>query len=170
MPTERYRLRLRGGQRWLPYETTQSHIPGGRDKAVDGLWVKILGGADLAPGGWVLTGGAGGDEPGRLLVGSPEPLDRLYVDFGPLPLDPQGGNGGVRIEGAEAERTVLTADGGIGFLLRLDGPRAVHPMWWTADDWYLYRLVLDPPPAVIGVPFTLRRGGSTDLRPSTDVR
>ena len=163
----RYRYVSATARRWLPYETTQSHIPGGRDKAVDGLWVKLVAAADLTPGGaWTLTGGASGREPAQILVGSPEPLERLYLAFGPLPLG-AGTPAEPRIDGAEVERTVLAPDGGIGYLLRLDGPRAVHPMWWTPDDYFLYQLTITPPPGSIGVPFTLSRAASPDLRPST---
>lgn len=144
---------------WLPYETTQSHIPGGRDKVVDGLWVKLLSGVDLASDTtWRLTG----DAPGVLLVGSPAPLERIYLDFAP------GGPSRVLVNGEEPERTVLAGDGGTLFLVALDDTRAEHPMWWTQEDFHLYQVEVEPvgdtPPA--GVPFTLGRGGSIDIRPS----
>lgn len=152
---------------WLPYETTQSHIPGGRDKAVDGLWVKLLSGVDLAAGGegtgdagWRLTG----DGPGVLLVGSGQPLERLYLEFAP------GGPAKVRVGGEEPERTVLAADGGTAFLVAIEETRAVHPMWWTNDDFYLYRVEIEieagEAGAGEGATFGMRRGGSTDIRPS----
>lgn len=149
----RYRHVASPARRWLPYETTQSHVPGGRDKAVGGLWVKLVAGADLtADGRWTLTGG----EPGQVLVGAEEELETLFLDFAP------GAPADLGIGGAEAERTVLRPDGGTGYLLRLDDPRAVHPMWWSGDDWYLYQLEIDP--AAAGVPFTLARGGGTGVR------
>jgi hypothetical protein len=36
--------------------------------------------------------------------------------------------------------SVLRADGWEVFEVALRRPRAVHPMWWTADDFYLYDL------------------------------
>jgi hypothetical protein len=122
--------------------------------------VKLVAGADLAgggvggaAGGWVLTGG----EPGQLLVGAAAPLDTLFLDFGPgVPAE-------LGIEGAVARQTVLGPDGGTGFLLALDDPRAVHPMWWSEDDWYLYGLSIDP--AAAGVPFTITHRGGAGGRP-----
>ena len=95
-------------------------------------------------------------------------MQRLPLDFGPLPLGTRTeSSGGLRLEGAEAERTVLTADGGIGFLLRLDESARRPPhVVDEATTGFLYRLVLDPPPGAIGVPFTLRRAGSAEIRRS----
>ena len=141
-------------QRWLPYETTQSHIPGGQDVSVDGLWIKLLNHAVYRSGetGLRLIGGATGE----LLVGSPRPLDRLFVTCGP--------EAPVKLRAGEREfrPSLLRPDGSITFDLPLDGPRAVHPMWWTKDDYYLYELRLTLPGAP-PVPISLRLEPAQDL-------
>jgi hypothetical protein len=129
--------------RFLPYETTQSHLPGGRDRSVNGLWVKILGGGVAAHGaaGLALTG----EGEGWLLVGSPRPLEGLRVDFGP------GGPSRLEVTGAELTATLFAGRQGVRFFLAPGEPRAVHPMWWSREPWTLYQLGLTPagtaPPA-----------------------
>lgn len=167
----RYRYVSSWAVRWLPYETTQSHVPGGRDKNVNGLWVKLLTGVELAPeggeAGYVLLpeGFAGLPDtlgvdrgPARLLVGSGEPLESLYLEFGP------GAPAELAVGGAELKRTVLSPDGGTGHLLELAGPRAVHPMWWTADDFHLYEITLARPETPAR--FHVEPGVQADIRPS----
>lgn len=145
----RYRYVSETARRLLPYETTLSHIPGGRDRNVDGLWVKTISGADVADGSWRLTGGG----PAELLIGSRDPLESLFLEFAP------GGPAELDLRGAEVAQTALTADGGSTFLLRLSGPRAVHPMWWTTENWHLYDVKLAPAAGQAATPFTLHRGG-----------
>jgi len=62
----------------LPYETTQSHIPGGRDVAQNGLWLKFLS-PEVGPGqgGLLLKGRAG-----SLLAGSAEVLAGVQIPDG----------------------------------------------------------------------------------------
>lgn len=154
----------------LPYETTQSHIPGGRDVAHGGLWLKFLD-AGVGPGeargetaeGWLRMAG----REGTLLVGSPQPLAGLRLEMEVLPARPGGGAGGSardsgrpviseetleaaaerepRVEGAEVVRRAFRPDGGSVLFLRLESPRAVHPMWWTEEPFHLYRLTLRLP-------------------------
>src|SRR4030095_2101837 len=67
-------------QRWLPYETTQSSAPGRELSPGSGLWVKVL-----SPNVWA-SGRSGrmrvaGGSRGELLVGSPQPLEALHVEF-----------------------------------------------------------------------------------------
>jgi hypothetical protein len=143
----RYRHVSAAASRLLPYETTQSHIPGGQDVAVDGLWLKLLNHDLWRPGEGAslrLLGGATGE----LLVGSPRPLSGLALDFD------RHAPSRLEVGRAELRPTALHPDGSIGFEVPLGRPRAVHPMWWTSDDYYLYELELRlPAPAV---PIALR--------------
>ncbi|MCB1037400.1 MAG: hypothetical protein KDD47_26450, partial [Acidobacteria bacterium] len=140
-------------QRWLPYETTQSHLKpsGGEDVSLNGLWIKSLG-----PEVKALAGGRGLHLSGKgtILVGSPHPLEKVDLEFsapGPARLE---------VEGARLGEVVLRP-GGTLFQLRLAKPRARHRMWWTDDDVYLYQLTLELPkddPAMAG-------GADFQLRP-----
>ena len=148
----RYRHVGELARRLLPYETTQSHVPGGSDRAMDGLWVRLLGGG-VEPRGEdraALVGGA----PAELLVGSPQPLASLMVRFG------RSGPSHLEVEGAVPGETILSPDGGIAFLLEPGRPRAVHPMWWSdGADWWLYELELAADPAADRrMTFTLAAG------------
>lgn len=134
-----FRYVSRAARATLPFETTQNHLkPGGpQPEAIhNGLWVKPLDPAvSIQAGGEVLH--LDGEGPGVLLLGRSYPLGVIEVEIeaAALPLDVEGG----RIAGR--------APGPAGWhLLRieLDGPRAVHPMWWTEEDFHLYRLSLDP--------------------------
>ena len=148
----RYRHVSAVARRLLPYETTQSHIPGGQDSTVNGLWVKLLN-----AGAWRAAGGQGllmaGNGEADLLVGSPTPMPFLAVELdrrAPTRLD-AGGH--------ELRPSLLRPNGWEVFELPLVRPRAVHPMWWTRDDYYLYELRLRLPGARAGpVGLTLRRG------------
>jgi hypothetical protein len=125
-------------QRILPYETTQSHIPGGQDVGENGLWIKLLNSRV-----WRSEGVPGlrmvGSEPGQILVGSPQPLEGLYFD-----LD-RNAPAKLEVNGQEYRPTILRPDGSILFDVPLKRARAVHPMWWTWDDFYLYELDLRMP-------------------------
>jgi len=153
----RYRHVSAVAERWLPFETTQSHLPGGEDRGVDGLWVRIETGLAVAGAAYAFTG----DAPGALLIGSPQPLDTVYLGFAP------GGPSAVEVGGGEVVQQVLAASGGSGFLVRFGGPRAVHPMWWTTDDWYLYELRVAPAEGQPASPFTLQSGGRVEPRPAS---
>jgi len=148
----RYRHVGEAARRLLPYETTQSHLPGGSDRAMDGLWVKLLGGG-VEPRGDDRAALLGGS-PAKLLVGSPQPLASLMVRFG------ASGPSRIAVDGATPGETILSPDGGIAFLLDPEGPRAVHPMWWSEGaDWWLYELELAADPqAERPMTFTLAAG------------
>ncbi len=123
----------------LPFETTQNHLkPAGprADVSHDGLWVKFLDPAVRATpdGATLLLEGAGR---GELLVGDGRPLAALdlVIEAPALPL---------RVTGGRVVARTPDRPGWERLRIELDGPRAVHPMWWTDDDFYLYRLTLDP--------------------------
>jgi hypothetical protein len=127
----RYRHVSEVARRLLPYETTQSHIPGGQDTNEHGIWVKLLS-RDVwrEPGSRGLRMAANGQA--ELLVGSPWPLPFLAVELdrrAPARLD---------LHGLLLRPSVLRPNGWEVFELPLRRPRAVHPMWWTHDDYYLY--------------------------------
>jgi hypothetical protein len=148
----RYRHVSAVARRLLPYETTQSHIPGGQDSTVNGLWVKLLN-ADA----WRVAGGHGllmaGSGEADLLVGSPTPMPFLAVE-----LDRRAPTR-LAAGGRELRPSLLRPNGWEVFELPLGRPRAVHPMWWTRDDYYLYELRLRLPGGRAGpVGVTLRRG------------
>ena len=153
----RYRHVGTVAERFLPYETTQSHIPGGQDFAANGVWIKLLShnlyrvaGTDELR----LVGGNPGER-GEVLVGSPERLERLHLRFG------AAAPSHLEIGGRDLRPTILHPDGGITFEVPLPHARAVHPMWWTWDDYYLYELDLRLPGAP-AEPIGL------DIRPARD--
>lgn len=135
-------------RRALPYETTQSHIPGGRDVEHNGLWLKFLSPeVGPGPGGGLLLKG----HSGSLLVGSPEALAGVQVSVG------RGAPGELEVTGGELSSRVFRPDGGTEIFVRFEKPRAVHPMWWTDRPFHLYALTLElevPPPAPLR--FTIR--------------
>jgi hypothetical protein len=135
----RYAYVSEPARRLLPYETTQSHIPGGRDVVHNGLWVKSLSPA-VGPVGEGRSFRLQPETEGELLLGSPEALEAIVVRFD------RSTPSGVGIEGGTIGRRLFGADGSIAFEVELDDPRAVHPMWWTWDDVYLYTLRLRLPP------------------------
>ena len=147
----RYRHVSAVARRLLPYETTQSHIPGGQDGSANGLWVKLLS-RDVwrqAGGGLRMAGTGEAD----LLVGSPRPLPFLAVE-----LDRRAPTR-LAASGRELRPSLLRPNGMEVFEVPLRRPRAVHPMWWTHDDYYLYALTFRLPGAREGpVSVELRRG------------
>ncbi len=134
----RYRHVSEVARRLLPYETTQSHIPGGQDADEHGLWVKVLN-HDV----WRAPGGHGlrmvGSGSAELLVGSPAPLPFLGVA-----LD-RNAPGTLDVDGLVVHPSVLRPNGWEQFEVALRRTRAVHPMWWTHDDFYLYEVTLRLP-------------------------
>ncbi|MEM1245783.1 MAG: hypothetical protein AAGA81_03565 [Acidobacteriota bacterium] len=102
--------------RWLPYESTQSHLkPSGREDFIHAsLWIKPLDRGVQAVGDpnaeWLSFDPTAGD--GALLLGSREPL--VAID----------------VEKDGAVQTVVPRR------------RAFHRMWWSDDPIYLYRLDL----------------------------
>ena len=94
-----------------------------------------------------------GSNPASLLIGSPRPLSSLRVEFdrrAPARLE---------IGGAILRPNLLRPNGSISFDLPLTRPRAVHPMWWTRDDYYLYGLDFRLPGApVVPIGFAVYPG------------
>ncbi|HEX7180523.1 MAG TPA: hypothetical protein VF756_01675 [Thermoanaerobaculia bacterium] len=151
----RYRHVSEIAERYLPYETTQSHIPGGQDMSVNNLWLKLLNhNVYRAEGSESLR--LIGSNLGELLVGSPDPLPAVYLDFG------RDAPSRLEIGGAEIASTIFRPDGTITFHVPLKKPRAVHPMWWTWDDYYLYELDIQFPKAP-AAPFSFRIHPAEDL-------
>jgi len=150
----RYRHVGAVAERLLPYETTQSHIPGGQDFAANGLWIKLLSHNLYRVEGTEELRLVGGTR-GEVLVGSPEPLQALHLRFSveaPTHLE---------VGGRDLRPTVFHPDGGITFEVPLPHARAVHPMWWTWNDYYLYDLDFRLPGA-LAAPIGL------DIRPARD--
>ncbi|HVT18174.1 MAG TPA: hypothetical protein VHQ90_18610 [Thermoanaerobaculia bacterium] len=148
----RYRHVSRLAELLLPYETTQSHIPGGQDSVENGLWLKLLNRnvwRDGEGGGLRMMGNARAE----LLVGSPGPLSGVALE-----LD-RNAPSRLAIGGQELRPDLLLPDGSISFDVPLGRPRAVHPMWWTRDDYYLYELEFSLPGArAEPIGMRLRRG------------
>ncbi len=128
----RYRHVSTVARRLLPYETTQSHIPGGQDSSANGLWVKLLNHDVWLAEGRGLRMVASGEA--DLLVGSPKPLPFLAVE-----LDRRAPTR-LATGGRELRPSLLRPTGAEVFEVPLYQPRAIHPMWWTGDDYYLYAL------------------------------
>jgi hypothetical protein len=151
----RYRHVGKVAERILPYETTQSHIPGGQDFAANGVWCKLLSHSVYHVEGTELLRLVG-DARVDVLVGSPEPLHGVQLRF-----DAQAPSH-LEVGGRDLRPTILHPDGGLTYEVPLAHARAVHPMWWTADDYYLYELDLrlpGAPAAPIGM----------EIRPAKDL-
>ncbi len=166
----RYSYVSAAAARLLPYETTQSHIPGGDDSAHDGLWVKRLNDNVGRTGeAESLVGGAAGE----LLVGSPRPLPALLMVF-----DPRASTY-LTVDGRTYRPSLLRPNGAVVFRVDLGSPRAVHPTWWSRAPWYLYQVDLQMPgaPAVplglrllpAGEAASARAGGGGSDRPEAAV-
>ena len=131
----------------LPYETSLSHIPGGQDVAQNGLWFRLVNDAvgREAERLWLRAGSRA-----EILIGSPAPLLKVRIDF--RPESPAS----LEVSGA---RLVTPPGGPAGeFVVAFDRASARHPMWWTSDDYYLYRLRLKIPPSASSaaqVPFRI---------------
>lgn len=122
-------------KRWLPYETTQSHLKpsGHEDAAQNGLWIKSLApGSSRRSEGRLLHLEAGGRA--ELLVGYPRPLESVFLKFQP-PAPAR-----LEVEASLLGESVLLANGGAIFEIFLPRQRARHRMWWTDQDVFLYTL------------------------------
>lgn len=128
--------------RWLPYETSQRQLAAAPFSEHRGLWLR-----PLSTSVWVeehkdrlaIDGAARGE----LLVASVIELAVLRLDFGadaPSELE---------VAGSEVMERLLDPGGGIGFRLRAE-PVAHHPLWWTAERMWLYRLAIQLPDATPG--------------------
>lgn len=130
---EGYRYVSAAAVRWLPYETTLSHLkPSGHEDFLHhGLWVKLLT-PSLSPDAKGVRIGLAPGQPGELLVGSEQPLAGLRIRL------PPRGPDSLEVTGAEPVEAVRREDGGttLRFRPRL---RAHHRMWWL-KDLYLYEI------------------------------
>ncbi|HEX5718401.1 MAG TPA: hypothetical protein VF179_19725 [Thermoanaerobaculia bacterium] len=114
-----YRYVSDAARRWLPFETTLSHLkPSGREDFVHNLlWIRLLS-PSVSPDGDRLRLAPG--EPGDLLIGSPQPLAGIQLR------QPDGTTGRLQ-----------------------PGVRARHRMWWTDDYYlYELKLESRPEGAV----------------------
>jgi hypothetical protein len=155
-PGGTYRMVSPVAQQILPLETTQSALPGEQVAVGGGLWVKLL-----DHNVWPARGGqelrfAGGTT-ASLLVGSPQPLDALHLEFdarAPSHLE---------VGGTELRPVLLRPDGSIVFEVPLGAARAVHPVWWSPFDHHHYVLDLHLPGAPAApVGFRIRIPPSSD--------
>jgi hypothetical protein len=143
-----YRMVSPLAQRWLPYETTQASAPGQQVAIGNGLWLRLLDHTVWPAGkGDALRIVAGA--PARLLLGSPKPLKGLDVE-----LD-KNGPSRLLVSDNELRPVLLEPNGAVVFEFPLEEPKAVHPLWWGAGDYYLYNLELRLPGATT-VPVGLR--------------
>jgi hypothetical protein len=142
-----YRWVSPAAERWLPYETTQSHLkPAGREDFLHGrLWIKSLtpsleprfesAATASATAASAMSVPAGASV--ELVAGTPEPLRSLCL----VPLDVSAASGAAAMN--------LAASGGLmpfyrvgANPLRLEPARPFirHAMWWTEENVTLYRL------------------------------
>jgi hypothetical protein len=130
---EGYRYVSPAAVRWLPYETTLSHLkPSGHEDFLEnGLWVKLLT-PSLAPDANGARIGLAPGKSGELLAGSETPLDVLRIRL------PPRGPDALEVSGADLIQTVKREDGGTTLRLR-PRLRAHHRMWWM-KDLYLYEI------------------------------
>jgi hypothetical protein len=127
-------------RRWLPFETTQSNLPGDQVAMEGGLWVKLLNHNAWHAGRGTSLRIAGG-APVDLLLGSPQPLDS--VDF---ELDARAPTR-LKVGGEDLRPLMLLANGSEIFEVRLVMERAVHPLWWSPYDVHFYALQFSLPGA-----------------------
>jgi len=128
-----YRYVSKVAQRWLPYETTQSAVPGREVSVGSGLWVKIQS-HNVWPSG--KSGGlriAGGSQ-GELLVGSPQPLGDLHLEFD------ERAPSRLMVGDREFRPLLLRPNGHVLFEIPLGSERAIHPLSWGPYDYHLYEL------------------------------
>ncbi|HKV09150.1 MAG TPA: hypothetical protein VJ725_13490 [Thermoanaerobaculia bacterium] len=127
-------------RRILPYETSQSALPGPQVSVGGGLWAKLL-----TSNVWPAERGRGlrvaGEGPASLLVVSPQPLDALLLD-----MDRRAPTK-IVVNGEELRPALLKADGGVVFVVPLPAARAVHPIAWSPYDHHFYALDLRLPGA-----------------------
>jgi hypothetical protein len=152
---EGYRYVSPVARRLLPVETTQRHIkaPGRADVVHGELWVRFLDGGTTPSAS---STDALEVHPGRateILVGRATPLDALSIEL----LD---GDAAVTLR-ASGPGTALPAARQGATVMRLDHATAHHPMWWTADPFWIYRIELaaSAPPGTTEVEVRLRATG-----------
>ena len=142
-------------QRWLPYETTQSSAPGQQLAVGGGLWVKLLSHNLWASGRGGRLRLVGGTR-GEMLVGSPQPLDALHLEFD------ERAPTRLKLPDRELRPLLFKANGYILFEVPLPKERAVHPLWWGPYDYHLYTLDFELPGAP-AAPIQLRVLPARDL-------
>lgn len=118
--------------RYLPYETTQRHLPAVADWGGTGVRLRSLAPALREQEGTPVLDPAAG--PAELLVASEQPLEALYLELGPR------SGSEIEVAGGEVGETLFRPAGGVRFEIRLGEPRARHPMWWGDGDHFLYLL------------------------------
>ncbi|HEV7786185.1 MAG TPA: hypothetical protein VGQ28_12655, partial [Thermoanaerobaculia bacterium] len=126
--------------RWLPFETTQSNLPGDQVAMEGGLWVKLLNHNAWHTGRGKSLRIAGG-APVDLLLGSPQPLSSVDFEF-----DDKAPTA-LRMGDDDLRPLMLLANGSEIFEVRLGTERAVHPLWWTPYDVHFYALRFNLPGA-----------------------
>jgi hypothetical protein len=130
---EGYRYVSPAAVRWLPYETTLSHLkPSGHEDFLHhGLWVKLLT-PGLSPDANGARIGLAPGHSGAFLVGSEQPLAGLRIRL------PPRGPDALEVSGADFVEAIRREDGGttLRFRPRL---RAHHRMWWL-KTLYLYEI------------------------------
>ncbi|HEX3131801.1 MAG TPA: hypothetical protein VH394_30975 [Thermoanaerobaculia bacterium] len=130
---EGYRYVSPAAVRWLPYETTLSHLkPSGHEDFLHhGLWVKLLT-PSLSPDANGARIALAPGRSGELLVGSEQPLAGLRIRL------PPHGPDSLEVTGAEPVQEIRREDGGMTLRFR-PRLRAHHRMWWL-KNLYLYEI------------------------------
>ncbi|MFL6233291.1 MAG: hypothetical protein ACJ76N_09175 [Thermoanaerobaculia bacterium] len=150
-----YRIVSPLAQRWLPYETTQASVPGQQVAVGNGLWVKLLD-HNLWPANKGDALRIAGSAPAHLLLGSPKRLKGLNVE-----LD-KNAPSHLRIGENELRPVLLEPNGSVVFEIAMEEPKAVHPLWWSPGDYYLYDLEMQLPGAKT-VPIGMRLWAAEEL-------
>jgi hypothetical protein len=136
IPGEGYRYVAPAAQHFLPVETTQRHVkaPGRSDVVHGDLWVRFLdGGLEPAPSGADrLTLHAG--RSAEILIGRASPLDALTIEV------LEGAPVSLRVSGAGLAESATRPELRV---VRVARATARHPMWWTEDPFWIYRLELE---------------------------
>ncbi|MDY7092773.1 MAG: hypothetical protein SX243_07365 [Acidobacteriota bacterium] len=137
-----YPVRAEGGyhhvntlaRSYLPYETSQSHLPrASEDISYGGIWLRFP-----DPTIWPQDGRLrilGGTQ-SRLLVGSPTVLRGLELTLAPPATT------ALTVDGAEVGEMRFEPNGTFHVALELAEPDRHHAMWWTSTPQYLYLLTL----------------------------
>lgn len=138
LENEGYHHVTRVARTLLPYETSQRRLPAGDVAEHNGLTVRFLdhrGWAETRRGRLVIDGKG----PAELLVASLSPLDALRLDFG------KEAPSQIEIRGAALRERLLTPGGGISFRVTPRSWLRFHPMWWSPEPHWLYRLTIELP-------------------------
>ncbi|HEX2465116.1 MAG TPA: hypothetical protein VHR17_10875, partial [Thermoanaerobaculia bacterium] len=149
VPGEGYRYVSEAALRLLPVETTQRHVKaeGRPDVLIGDLWVRFLdGGLTVEPGAAADTLVLAPDRAAEILVGRASPLTGVVIEALDDPPTPLRATGPGTTEPSAASPKLI---------LRFERATARHPMWWTDDDFWLYRIEIEA---------TAAPGGSVPLR------